>query len=396
MERAELRKLTHRLLDLVESGTTEMAPNSMSVPVEGYSDPLRWQREMDEIFAAVPLLLAVGGELPRPGDYKAMDVLGVPILLIRGADGVARGFLNVCRHRGAQVAAPGCGSTRRHTCPYHGWSYDTDGALVGLPGQEGFVEVDRARHGLTEIPVAERAGLIFGQTTPGQPLEIDDWLGELTALLEPVNAGAWQVVERSELPGPNWKVCYDGYLEGYHFATLHRNTLFKQVMSNVMCFDSYGPHQRVGFARQGIEALRDRPEDEWGDYDGISVIITFFPHCSLVLSNDGGFLSQLWPGPTHDRSHTTQTLFRSQRDITTEDEAALKAQAEFLYAVVKDEDYATGFGIQRALSSGAASRAGDSFVFGANEMGNQRFHQTVDAILTDGASAALGANRPRS
>ncbi len=394
MERAELRKLTHRLLDLVERGTTEMAPNSMRVPVEDYRDPVRWQREMDEIFAAVPLLLAVGGELPQSGDYKAMEVLGVPVLLTRGADGSVRGFLNVCRHRGAPVAAPGCGSARRHTCPYHGWTYDTEGALVGLPGQEGFGDVDRAIHGLTEIPVAERAGLIFGQTTPGLDLDIDAWLGDLRGLLEPLGAGSWHVVERTELPGPNWKVCYDGYLEGYHFATLHRNTLFKQIMSNVMCFDDYGPHQRVGFARQGVEALRNRPEDEWGDYEGISVIITFFPHCSLVVSEDGGFLSQLWPGPTPDRSRTTQTLFCSHEITAPAEVAARKAQADFLYGVVKDEDYATGFGIQRALSSGAAGRAADHFVFGANEVGNQRFHRTLDAVIAHGLGAALTANRP--
>lgn len=382
MDRPALRKMQHRMLDLVERGTTELADATMTVPVADYLDPERWRAEMDRIFRRVPLLLAFGGELPEPGDYKAMDVMGTPVLLTRGADGEVRSFLDVCRHRGAVVTPMGCGHARRHACPYHGWTYDTDGVLVGLPGQEGFDDLDRSTRGLTRLPVAERAGIVFGQVIPGLDLDIDEWLGGVDEMLAPLDIGSWRPHDRRELDGPNWKVCYDGYLEGYHFATLHRETLHRQIMSNVMCFDSYGPHQRVGFARQGIERLRDEPEDEWGPFEGISIIVTFFPHCSLVLSSDGGFLSQLWPGPTPDSSATTQTMFRC--DEPSDDDAALVAlHADFLYGVVRDEDYATGFGIQRALASGATAAAGDTFVFGRNEVGNQRFHATVAALVDE-------------
>lgn len=381
MDRPEQLKVAHRMLDLVERKTTEMADGPITVPVSSYLDEERFADEMDRIFGRVPLLLAFGGELPEPGDHKAMDVMGTPVLLTRGADGVVRSFLNVCRHRGAIVTEEGCGHARRHTCPYHGWTYDTDGTLVGVPGQEGFAGVDREPLGLTPLPVEERAGIIFGQTTPGLPLALDGWLGGVDELLAPLDIGSWKLLDRRELAGPNWKVCYDGYLEGYHFASLHRETLHKQIMSNVMCFDSYGPHQRVGFARQGIEKLRDKPDSEWGPFEGISVIVTFFPHCSLVLSKDGGFLSQLWPGPTVGESSTTQSMYRTTIPETDEEQALVDLQAEFLYGVVKDEDYATGFGIQRGLRSGATAKAGETFVFGANELGNQRFHATVEELL---------------
>ncbi len=383
MDGQALREMQHRMLDLVERGTTEMGDGIMTVPVSDYLDPDRWKLEMDHIFGCVPLLLAFGGELPEPGDYKSMDVMGTPVLLVRDADGEVRSFLNVCRHRGAVVTGDGCGHARRHACPYHGWTYDTydsGGSLVGLPGQAGFDGLDRSTRGLTELPVAERAGIIFGQTTPGRRLDIDDWLGGVDEMLDPLDIGSWRPLEVRSLDGPNWKVCYDGYLEGYHFASLHRDTLHKQIMSNVMCFDSFGPHQRVGFARQGIEHLRDKPEDDWSAFEGVSMIVTFFPHCSLVLSADGGFLSQLFPGDTPGHSTTTQTMFRN--DEPSDRDAALAAlQADFLYGVVRDEDYATGFGIQGALAAGASEKAGDTFVFGANEQGNQRFHATVAAMV---------------
>lgn len=395
MDRPALRQMQHRMLDLVERGTTEMSEGTTTVPVADYLDGDRWQREMDQIFRQVPLLLAFGGELPEPGDFKSMDVMGTPVLLTRGADGEVRGFLNVCRHRGAIVTGEGCGNARRHACPYHGWTYDTAGTLVGLPGQEGFEDLDRSTRGLTELPVAERAGIIFGQVTPGLALDVDDWLGGLDEMLAPLDIGSWRPHEVRTLDGPNWKVCYDGYLEGYHFASLHCDTLHRQIMSNVMCFDSFGPHQRVGFARQGIERLRDKPEDEWSPFEGISIIVTFFPHCSLVLSSDGGFLSQLWPGSTPDTSTTTQTMFRSD-EASDEDAALVALQADFLYGVVRDEDYATGNGIQRALASGATAKAGETFVFGANEQGNQRFHRTVARLLEPQITSTPPTNRPIS
>lgn len=377
MDRPALRKLQHRMLDLVERGTTEMGDGTMTVSVGDYLDPDRWRREIERIFRRVPLLLAFGGELPEPGDYKSMDVMGTPVLLTRTGDGTVRSFVNVCRHRGAVVTGEGCGRARRHSCPYHGWTYDSDGTLVGLPGQEGFDGVDRSTRGLAELPVAERAGIIFGQTTPGLELDIDAWLGGVDEMLAPLDIGSWRPQEVRGLDGPNWKICYDGYLEGYHFASLHRNTLHQQIMSNVMCFDSFGPHQRVGFARQDIESLRDKPEDEWSPFEGISIIVTFFPHCSLVLSADGGFLSQLWPGKTPGTSTTTQTMFLST-ELTDEGAALIALQADFLYGVVRDEDYATGFGIQQAVGSVAAD---ETFVFGANELANQRFHRLVSELV---------------
>jgi choline monooxygenase len=67
--------------------------------------------------------------------------------------------VNYCRHRGARTA-DGCGSARRFTCPYHAWTYDGDGALVGLPGKEGFDDLDRADYGLVQLPCEERHGLV--------------------------------------------------------------------------------------------------------------------------------------------------------------------------------------------------------------------------------------------
>jgi hypothetical protein len=95
------------LLDYVEQNRTYQSDRITRVPYVNYTDPERWSREMALIFKRVPLMLALTAELPKPGDYKAMTALNLPVLITRGQDGVAHAFLNVCAHRGAPVALEG-------------------------------------------------------------------------------------------------------------------------------------------------------------------------------------------------------------------------------------------------------------------------------------------------
>ena len=86
-----------------EAGTMELVDEIVKIPAENYYDSARWQKEVDLIFKRIPLVLSVSNELPNPGDYKAMDVVGVPDLIVRDGDGKIRAFLNACRHRGAAL-----------------------------------------------------------------------------------------------------------------------------------------------------------------------------------------------------------------------------------------------------------------------------------------------------
>jgi len=104
----------------------------LTVPTRSYTDPERWANEVELIFMRLPLMLALSIELPNPGDYKAMEMVGRPVLLTREKDGKVRAFLNVCSHRGAPVAEPGKGNCNRFSCPYHGWTYANDGRLIGI------------------------------------------------------------------------------------------------------------------------------------------------------------------------------------------------------------------------------------------------------------------------
>ena len=135
--------------------TPGQAEGIMRVPAGHYLDPERWAREV-ALFKRLPLMLALGGELRGPSSYKAMTVMEVPVLLTRGSDGEVRAFVNQCSHRGAIVVPEGSGTARRFACPYHAWTYDTRGDLVGVTDREFFGPLDLGCLGLTPLPVAER------------------------------------------------------------------------------------------------------------------------------------------------------------------------------------------------------------------------------------------------
>ncbi|MET0458169.1 MAG: Rieske (2Fe-2S) protein, partial [Ilumatobacteraceae bacterium] len=165
--------VARRLLANVDAGTSDQAESQMKVPIAAYRDLQRWETEMEQVYRRSPLVVAFSCDIRNPGDYDSLEIADRPILVVRGDDGAARTFLNVCRHRGAQVAE-GCGHTRRFTCPYHAWVYDTRGALVGVPGKNTFGELDVG--GLIELPTHELAGVVLAVLTPDLDFDPGEWL----------------------------------------------------------------------------------------------------------------------------------------------------------------------------------------------------------------------------
>jgi nitrite reductase/ring-hydroxylating ferredoxin subunit len=329
------------------------------------------------VFRRSPVVVALTAHVPSPGTYRAFELAGVPVLTVRQADGGVKVFLNACRHRGAEVVASGCGHARRFACPYHAWTYDTSGTLVGVSGRSTFGEIDLDERGLTELPCAERSGMIFAVLTPGVALDVDGWLAGYGEVLDSLGLEDVEVIDEREIVGPNWKVAYDGYVDGYHLDILHKRTIGKDVMGNIMTCDAWGPHQRVAFARRNLVELRDVPRQEWRADRHIGLVHTVFPHVSVAGNGTRAMMvSQLSPGPTPDRSRTIQTHVMVA-GATEDERKQTLARADVLEYVVTEEDYKTGFGIQRGLTSGANTE----FVFGRNEPGNQRFHQWVDRLV---------------
>ena len=372
-------------LEHVAAGNApSQAADVLRVPVANYLDPQRWQREVD-LFRRLPLMLALGGELRGPNSYKATTVMDIPVLITRDASGEVHAFVNQCSHRGAVVVADGIGTSRRFACPYHNWTYDAEGDLVGITDREFFGDVDAACMGLTPLAVAERAGLIFVVITPGVAMDIDAHLCGYDSVLDYFGFGDWHLVSSREIAGPNWKIAYDGYLDFYHLPYLHRKT-FGPDISNRPIYNEWGPHQRVTAPDPSMVKFADTPDSEW-DLDWIcGGVWTIFPHISFAGGSSGGLISQLFPGREPGSSVTVQNYFVAA-EMSPEAFAEAKLSADFLEMVVRDEDYFTGLRQQRAMASGAK----EFMLFGRNEGGGQRFHQMLDEYLADAETGDIPA-----
>jgi carnitine monooxygenase subunit len=382
-----LFEMTRSLIAHGEAGSMELADDVVEIPASSYTDPDLFEREKEKIFKRLPLMLAPSCELPDPGCYKAMNVVGVPVLLARRKDGSIAAFLNMCSHRGNPVAS-GSGTASRFVCGYHGWTFKTDGSLIGVSSPGDFGVVDKAALCLKRFPVLERAGLIWAILDTRSTLNIEDYLCGYDALLAHFGFENWTLFDQRQLPGPNWKTAYDGYLDFYHLPVLHANTFGSDFFNRANYF-AWGPHQRLANPSKFVQRtgstertdLSQIPEDEWPIEALLQGVWTIFPHISIASFYGGGgrgaMISQLFPGATVGESITTQFYVMEH---PPHDEAVRKGaqeQFDFLKIVVRDEDYSTGKQQHDALMSGQM----DHVLFGRNEGGGQAFHRWARRLV---------------
>ncbi len=381
MSRSAIGNAAEKMLEYVETETTFMTDTVMKVPTASYVDPDQWGAEMELIFKRVPLMLALTCEMPNPGDYKAMEAVGMPILITRAKDGKARAFLNVCSHRGAPLAHEGHGNCPRFSCIYHGWTFGPDGKLIGISDRSKFGEVDKSGLNLKQLPCEERNGMIFVCLTQDAPLDLDGYYGEMLDDYGDIGLKDWTFLGSRVIEGANWKIAFDGYLEGYHFASLHPETIFPRTPSNVMHYEGFGPNMRIGFPQRSIGKLRDVPREAWGEQEneGFDFVRIFFPNVSVFVAPEITQIAQLFPGPTPDKNRTVLMYARKDPPKDEADREAVEQMINFLRDVTYTEDYLIGLQIQKGLESGAH----EDLVFGRNERGNQFFHEWVNWYLED-------------
>ena len=392
MSRERLVAIAKRNIEHQLAGTVPLADAVTRLPAANYFDPDRWKRELDLIFKRLPLALALTAELREPNSYKAIDVAGVPVLLWRDLEGGVGAFVNMCSHRGSMLVDEGHGSGRRITCPYHTWTYDQRGDLVGVFRERDVGPIDRSCLGLTKLPVAERAGLIWCVLSPGATIDIDAFLGEYGELLGYLRLAEMHHYGTRVVGGPNWKIAFDGYVDFYHLPILHKNT-FGEAISPDAVFHPLGPHQRITGPRQEWATIADLPEDQWSDADLTSGVWSTFPDGSIAGFEVGGVkvyqVARIFPGPTPEES-VSHLDFVSLGEPTDDFRRLVDKQIEFLVNVVRDEDYATGLKIQRTVRTGAKRE----LVFGRNEGGAQHVHRWIDRVLEtpdDGLDALFGS-----
>lgn len=376
MDRREQESVLGRLLELVGRRSTTLAEAPFENRAAIYTDPALWTTERNHGLRTIPLVAGFAAELAVARSFTTRELAGVPVLLTRDDDGLLRGFLNVCRHRGSPVAA-GCGVEARLMCPFHGWTYDTSGKLVGMPGREGFTGLARESLGLTPLPVAERHGVLFVQLDPnGPPLDIDAWLGPMGDRLASWGLERFRFVGTKLIDAPfNWKTALDTYAEGYHFATVHRDTVAQFQLSDCALVDLYGPHHRLVFPAQSITSVQGPLPPEAEPIDHFSVVHGIFPNTALSVTRSNAEIFSVFPGNAVGHSIT----YHHYAAPVFPDELLEVHQASFGFSheLVEREDYGQARRVYDALATGLQP----TVIYGRNEPALQHLHRGLAASV---------------
>ncbi|MFC5181349.1 aromatic ring-hydroxylating oxygenase subunit alpha [Actinomadura harenae] len=281
-----------------------------------FSDPALYQQELGRVFARSWLFLAHETQFGRAGDFFTTFMGADPVIVTRQRDGTYRVLLNSCRHRGMRVCRYDSGNAKAFTCPYHGWSYGTDGTLIAVPEERAAYgeRLDRSEWGLAAVPRVETyKGLVFGTWDTEIP-PLREYLGDVTyfldVLLDPDGQGAVMVpgVHKWRMRG-NWKLAAEQFAgDTYHVASTHLSAVlaepgrsdeapmpttgFQVAMSGghgIGGLDGFDYWRTAGFSEEVCEwmaGLADRAERHLGRpraRDAVFFHGNVFPNLSLLF-----------------------------------------------------------------------------------------------------------------
>jgi phenylpropionate dioxygenase-like ring-hydroxylating dioxygenase large terminal subunit len=193
-----------------------------SLPGWLYHDPGFYALEVERVLRPAAQIVCHLSDIAEPGAWIAFDYLGERILVVRQRDGGVRAFANVCRHRGARIADGGGGCARRFTCPYHGWTYDLEGRLVGVPMREDYDGLEPDALGLVRFETEIWRGFVFVRLRGGGP-SVAEMMAPYEEEIAPYRFEDLRAIGRVTLrPRPvNWKAIADNYSDGLHIAVAH-------------------------------------------------------------------------------------------------------------------------------------------------------------------------------
>jgi p-cumate 2,3-dioxygenase alpha subunit len=246
----------------------DRAAGRFRVSRRAFLEPEVLERERERIFDRCWLYLGHESEVAAPGDFRAREVGGRPLIFVRGSDGVVRVFLNTCRHRGAQVCREASGNARSFQCFYHGWTFANDGRLIGVPAQEGYGPgFSREELGLLSPPrLASYRGLCFVSFDPAI-VGLEEYLGDAREYLDLVadqSEVGMEIVGGTQSYGirANWKLLVENSYDGYHGQIAHARYMRYLAASGAGAVGEGPPANRALDLGNGHAAIEYRAP--WG------------------------------------------------------------------------------------------------------------------------------------
>jgi carnitine monooxygenase subunit len=193
-----------------------------SLPGWIYHDPDFFRVEMDRVIRPSWQVVCHVNDIPKAGDWHSLDLLGESVIVVRGDDGNVRAFHNVCRHRASRLVDGSSGCAKKLVCPYHGWTYEKDGRLSGVPNKADYRGLDMGALGLNPVAIEVWQGFVFIRLTDGGP-SVAEMMAPYEAMVAPYRFPEMQAFGRVTLRprAVNWKNVADNYSDGLHIPIAH-------------------------------------------------------------------------------------------------------------------------------------------------------------------------------
>ncbi len=372
---------------------TDLPPSLIpTLPGRSYTDPTVFAQEQARIFETYWFAAARAADIDGPGSFRTVDVGRENVLIVRGRDRALRGFLNVCRHRGARVCMEQSGTARRKLqCGYHAWTYSLDGALVAAPNLTQMEDVDRSRYGLIPVHLREWLGYVWVSLAEEPPSFEDTVVGAVAGRLGDADVIDDWGIDRLDVGRritydvkANWKLIVENFMECYHCATIHPE--LTEVLPEFA--DGYAAQYFVGhgaefgedvrgFTVDGSEGVAAIPGVD-AEHDRKYYAITVNPQVFINLVPDHVIFHRMYPVATDRTVVECDWLYLPE---VVAEGLDLTRSVE-LFHRVNEQDFDAAERCQLAADSRAYARGG---VLVPSEHHIGLFHEWVTQQLDPGA-----------
>lgn len=334
--------------DLLPGGLHADPGKSYTMASRFYVDPAVLELEKDRIFARSWFFVGHESRLSQPGSYMAVDFADEGVMIVRGRDGVLRGFYNVCQHRAHRLVEGEGNLKLTVTCPYHAWAYDLEGKLRTARGCQNVDGFDKSEFGLKTVRVETMLGLVFVNLDPEAPALHEQYAGLEQEILKYMpRAGKLAHACRKDYDiRANWKVVIDNFQECYHCEPAHpafvdlveMPTYRNKVHDYWSCQTSDKPHAR------NSDAYAFEPGDVDFGYAGFFV----WPNLTIWLMPGEPNLATLQMLPAGPESCHERLDWHSLDGVVS---AQTEAAVEYLDHVLQPEDIALCESVHKGLKS---------------------------------------------
>jgi phenylpropionate dioxygenase-like ring-hydroxylating dioxygenase large terminal subunit len=358
-----------------------------TVSADVYRDELRFELEVEHVLRRSWMIGARSSELPNEGDWVTYEGHGDTVLITRQPNGGVAAFHNVCQHRGVRLTrGEESGCDRRFTCPWHGWVYDTTGAVVGVPERQDFSEAELLGLRAPVVAAQEWGGWVWiNLAGPDKAPPLLDWIGQdITTDLGRFNMQDMVLHEKVVWDlDVNYKAVVDGFNEVYHATELHHSPPEFTKSSRDTAFHLSGPNSMMFVPRH---QTRDKLEES-GDHHRYTIChYVVFPN--TVFNNNPDQIQIFQPIPlsaTKTRFITWELIYgpsagEDPAEYSKYYDATMLRWKE-LQGVVSEDVF-----IFRELSATRNSMAYKRNLFGAKECKPTEYHRTMDHCIRGGSA----------